>query len=44
MGPKGKAKTRLKKTGKTKVKAKITFTPDGGTSDTKCKKIKLVKR
>ena len=40
----GKAKKRLNKRGKTKVKAKVTFTPDGGTSDTKSKKIELVKR
>ena len=41
--PRGKAKQKLKKGGKAKVKAKVTFTPDGGTSDTKSKKIKLVK-
>ena len=41
---KGKAKKRLNKRGKTTVKAKVTYTPDGGTSDTKSKTIKLVKR
>jgi hypothetical protein len=42
--PRGKAKMRLNKRGKAKVKAKVTYTPDGGTSDIKSKKIKLVKR
>ena len=41
---KGKAKKRLNKRGKATVKAKVTYTPDGGASDTKSKKIKLVKR
>ena len=41
---KGKAKKRLNKRGKTTVKAKVTYTPDGGASDTKSKTIKLVKR
>jgi hypothetical protein len=42
--PRGKAKKRLNKRGKAKVKAKVTYFPDCGTSDTKSKKIKLVKR
>ena len=42
--PKGKAKKRLKKMGRATVKAKVTYNPDGGSSDTKSKKIKLVKR
>ena len=42
--PRGKAKKRLNKRGKATVKAKVTYTPDGGTSDTKSKSIKLVKR
>ena len=41
---KRKAKKRLNKRGKTTVKAKVTYTPDGGASDTKSKTIKLVKR
>ena len=42
--PRGKAQKRLNKRGKAKVKAKVTYTPDGGTSDTESTKIKLVKR
>ena len=42
--PKGKAKKRLNRRGKAKVKAKVTYTPDGGASATKSKKIKLVRR
>ena len=42
--PRGKAKKRLNKKGKANVKAKITYDPDCGASDTKRKKIKLVKR
>ena len=40
----GKAKKRLNKKGKAKVKAKVTYNPDCGPSDTKSKKIELVKR
>ncbi len=42
--PRGGAKMRLSKTGKAKVKAKVTYIPDCGPSDTKSTKIKLVKR
>ena len=42
--PRGKAKKRLNKKGKANVEAKITFDPDCGASDTKRKRIKLVKR
>ena len=42
--PRGKAKQKLKKGGRAKVKAKVTFTPDGGTAATQSKKVKLVKR
>ena len=40
----GKAKKRLNKKGDAKVKAKVTYNPDCGPSDTKSKTIKLVKR
>jgi hypothetical protein len=40
----GEAKARLNKTGKVKVKAKVTYIPDCGPSDTESKKITLVKR
>jgi len=42
--PRGAAKKRLSKTGTVKVKAKVTYVPDCGPSDTESKKIKLVKR
>ena len=42
--PRGKAKKRLNKKGHAKVKAKVTYTPDGGEPNTQSKKIKLVKR
>jgi hypothetical protein len=42
--PRGKAKKRLNKRGKAKVKVRVTYTPEGGTVRTKSKKIKLVKR
>jgi hypothetical protein len=42
--PRGKAKKKLNRKGKAKVKAKVTYTPDGGTPNTEAKKIKLVKR
>jgi hypothetical protein len=41
--PKGKAKKKLNRKGNAKVKAEVTFTPTGGTPNTKDKKIKLVK-
>ena len=40
---KGKAKTRLNEAGKVKVKAKVTWTPTGGTPSTETKTVKLVK-
>ena len=40
----GKAKKRLNKKGKATVKAKVTYKPDCGPSDTQSKQIKLVKR
>ena len=41
--PKGKTAKKLNSTGKAAVKAKITFTPNGGTSSVTTKKIKLKK-
>ena len=41
--PKGKTVQKLNSTGKATVKAKITFTPNGGASNTITKKIKLKK-
>lgn len=41
--PKGKTSRKLNSTGKAAVKAKITFTPNGGTPKTVTKKIKLKK-
>jgi subtilisin-like proprotein convertase family protein len=41
--PKGKTASQLNNTGSAKVKAKITFTPNGGTSSVKTLKIKLKK-
>lgn len=41
---KGKANKGLKKRGKAKVKAKVKFTPTGGTAKTKSKRLKLVKK
>ena len=40
----GKALRSLKRKGKVKVKAKFTFTPTGGTSASRTKALKLVKR
>ena len=40
----GTAKTRLNKKGKAKVKAKVTYNPDCGPSNTQSMRIKLVKR
>jgi hypothetical protein len=42
--PRGKAKRKLNDKGKAKVKANVTYTPTGGSPNTKDKKIKLVKR
>ena len=42
--PKGKAKKKLNEKGKAKVKAEVTYTPDGGEPNTESKKIKLIKR
>jgi hypothetical protein len=42
--PKGKARRKLNENGKATVKAKVTYTPDGGEPNTESKKIKLVKR
>jgi 6-phosphogluconolactonase (cycloisomerase 2 family) len=42
--PKRKAKQKLDEKGKVKVKAEVTYTPTGGTSNTKQKKVKLIKR
>ena len=41
--PKGKAKRKLKKSGKAAVKAEVTFTPDGGDAAAKAKRVKLKK-
>ena len=40
----GRARERLDDAGEVKVRAKVTFTPTGGTAKTKAKKIKLIKR
>ena len=41
--PRGGAKKQLKKTGRAKVDARVTFTPDGGEPNTERKRIKLIK-
>ena len=41
---KGKAKRKLRHKGKAKVKAKVTYTPDDGTKNTRTKRIRLIKR
>jgi len=41
---KGKARRKLNGTGKLKVRAVVTFTPNGGAPNTKAKRIKLFKR
>ena len=41
---KGKAKRKLGRTGKVKVKMNVTYTPTGGTPNTKAKTVKLIKR
>jgi hypothetical protein len=40
----GGAKRKLRRTGKVRVRAKVTYTPTGGTPNTKAKTVKLVKR
>jgi hypothetical protein len=40
----GKARKRLNEAGKARVRAKVTFTPTGGESNTKSKRIGLRKR
>ena len=42
--PNGKARKKLDKKGKVTVKAKVTYTPDGGEPYTKSKKITLLER
>ena len=44
MKPKGKAKKKLNNRGKAKVKANVTYTPEGGEPNNESKKIKLIKR
>jgi hypothetical protein len=41
---KGKAKRRLNRTGKVKLRLKITYTPTGGLANIKKKRVKLIKR
>ena len=41
---KGNAKKRLSKRGKAKVRARVTYRPDGGASATKSTTVKLVRR
>lgn len=42
--PRGPAKKRVNQKGKAKVKADVTFTPEGGEPDTQSKPLKLIKR
>lgn len=42
--PKGKAKKKLADEGRAKVKAEVTYTPDGGDPNTKSRKVKLAKK
>jgi len=42
--PKGKARQKLGNNGKAKVKAEVTYTPDGGDPNTKSKRVKLARR
>jgi hypothetical protein len=42
--PRGKAKAKLGESGKTKVKATVSYTPDNGDRNTKTKRVKLAKR
>jgi len=41
---KGKGRKKLRKRGKARVKAEVTYTPDGGEPNTQGKRIKLAKR
>ncbi len=43
IGAKGKKRRKLNETGKVKVKATVTFTPNGGDPSTQSKKLKLRK-
>jgi DNA-binding beta-propeller fold protein YncE len=42
--PKRKAKQKLAEDGRAKVRAEVTYTPDGGDPNTQSKRVKLVKR
>jgi hypothetical protein len=42
--PKGESKRALRKNGKANVRAKVTYTPDGGDPNTESRLLKLVKR
>ena len=42
--PKGNAKKKLDRSGTAKVKAKVTYTPEGGEPNTQSKRLRLVKR
>jgi 6-phosphogluconolactonase len=44
LAPAGKAKRKLRQRGKAKVTVKATYTPDGGTANTKSKRLQLVRR
>ena len=44
MKARGKKRTELNRSGKTKVKAKVTYTPDGGEPNTQTKRVRLIKR
>jgi hypothetical protein len=39
--PRGKAKRKLQRTGKTTVRPKVTFSPAGGEPNTESKRVKL---
>lgn len=41
---KGKTKKKLNKTGKAKVKVRVTYKPTGGTANTQSKSVKLIKK
>jgi hypothetical protein len=42
--PSRKAKKKLNRSGKAKVKAEVTYTPDGGEPNTQTKRVRLIKR
>jgi hypothetical protein len=42
--PRGKAKKKLNRTGKAKVTAEVTYTPDGGEANAQTKRVRLIKR